>query len=152
MAEVIALIMAALLATALAHYVKRWLRPLAGRADTSTWSRRLVIAGMVIAPSFLALVLILGLRALFAYFRLRVELIDIAMDLATFPALPHDSGSVTIPSLVAPASRAAASAFTTSPYCASLSARRNSSRLSRPSKIATSLSLSSGSGISRRER
>jgi len=83
MAEVIALIMAALLATALAHYVKRWMRPLADRADTGPWSRRLVIAGMVIAPSFIAVVLILGLRALFAYFRLPVELIDVAMDLAT---------------------------------------------------------------------
>jgi small-conductance mechanosensitive channel len=83
MAEVIALIMAALLATALAHYIKRWLRPLADRSDTGPWSRRLVIAGMVIAPSFMAVVLILGLRVLFAYFGLRVELIDVAMDLAT---------------------------------------------------------------------
>jgi small-conductance mechanosensitive channel len=83
MAEVIALIMAVLLATGLAHYIKGWLRPLAERADIKSWSRRMVIAGMVIAPSFTALVLILGLRALFAYFGLRVELIDIAMDLAT---------------------------------------------------------------------
>ena len=83
MAEVIALIMAALLATALAHYIKRWLRPLADRADSGPWSRRMVIAGMVIAPSFMAVVLVLGLRVLFAYFGLRVELIDIAMDLAT---------------------------------------------------------------------
>jgi small-conductance mechanosensitive channel len=83
MAEVIALIMAALLATALAHYIKRWLRPLGERSDAGLWSRRLVIAGMVIAPSFVALVLILGLRALFGYFGLRVELVDIAMDLAT---------------------------------------------------------------------
>jgi small-conductance mechanosensitive channel len=83
MAEVIAVIMATLLAVALAHYIKRWLRPLAERADGGPWSRRLVIAGMVIAPSFLAVVLILGLRALFGYFRLPVELIDVAMDLAT---------------------------------------------------------------------
>ena len=33
MAEVLALIMAALLATALAHYIKNWLRPLAARDD-----------------------------------------------------------------------------------------------------------------------
>jgi small-conductance mechanosensitive channel len=83
MAEVIALIMAALLATALAHYIKRWLRPLAERSGLGIWSRRLVIAGMVIAPSFMGVVLILGLRALFASFSLRVELIDAAMDLAT---------------------------------------------------------------------
>jgi small-conductance mechanosensitive channel len=83
MAEVIALIMAALLATALAHYIKRWLRPLADRADAGPWSRRLVVTGMVITPSFMAVVLILGLRALFGSFGLRVELIDIAMDLAT---------------------------------------------------------------------
>jgi small-conductance mechanosensitive channel len=83
MAEVIALIMAGLLATALSHYIKRWLRPLAERADAGPWSRRMVVAGMVIAPSFVAVVLILCLRVLFAYFGLRVELIDIAMDLAT---------------------------------------------------------------------
>ena len=69
MAEVLALLMAALLATALAHYIKRWLRPLAARADLPRWPRRLVIAGMVLAPSFLGVVLILGLRALFASFR-----------------------------------------------------------------------------------
>jgi len=83
MAEVIALIMAALLATGLAHYIKGWMRPLAERADAGSWARRLAIAGMVIAPSFVALVLILGVRALFAYFGLRVELIDIGMDVAT---------------------------------------------------------------------
>jgi small-conductance mechanosensitive channel len=83
MAEVIALVMAALLATALAHYIKGWLRPLADRADTSTWSRRAVVAGMVLAPSFMALVLILGLRMSFAYLGLPVALIDVAMDLAT---------------------------------------------------------------------
>jgi small-conductance mechanosensitive channel len=83
MSEVIALIMAALLATALANYIKRWLRPLTERAGAGPWSKRLVIAGMVIAPSFLAVVLILGLRVLFGYFRLRVEVLDAAMDLAT---------------------------------------------------------------------
>ena len=83
MFEVIALIAAALLATALAHYIKRWLRPLAARADLPRWPLRMVIMGMVIAPSFMALVLILGLRASFAHFDLRYELIDIAMDLAT---------------------------------------------------------------------
>jgi small-conductance mechanosensitive channel len=83
MAEVIALIMAALLASALAHYIKRWLRPLAARSDLARWPRRLVIVGMVLAPSFMTLVLVLGLRALFAAVGLRVELIDIAMDLAT---------------------------------------------------------------------
>jgi small-conductance mechanosensitive channel len=83
MSEVIALIMAALLATALANYIKRWLRPLTERAGAGPWTKRLVIAGMVIAPSFLAVVLILGLRVLFGYFRLRVEVLDAAMDLAT---------------------------------------------------------------------
>jgi small-conductance mechanosensitive channel len=83
MFEVIALVAAALLATALAHYIKRWLRPLAERSDLALWSRRLVIAGMVIAPSFMGVVLILGLRALFASFNLEVALIDVAMDLAT---------------------------------------------------------------------
>ena len=75
--------MAALLATALAHYIKKWLRPLATRADLSRWPRRVVVAGMVLAPSLLGLLLILGLRVLFASFDLHTALIDVAMDLAT---------------------------------------------------------------------
>jgi small-conductance mechanosensitive channel len=83
MAEVIAIIMVALLASGLAHYVKNWLRPLSARANLGRWPRRLVIAGMVIAPSFLTLMLLLGLLALFASFDLPTALIDIAKDLAT---------------------------------------------------------------------
>ena len=47
MAEVIAIIMAALLASGLAHYIKNWLRPLSTRAVLGRWPRRLVVAGMV---------------------------------------------------------------------------------------------------------
>jgi small-conductance mechanosensitive channel len=83
MAEVLALLMAALLATAIAHYIKNWLRPLAARDNLPRWPKRLVIAGMVLAPSLLGVVLILGLRVLFATFDLPTALIDIAMDLAT---------------------------------------------------------------------
>jgi small-conductance mechanosensitive channel len=83
LAEVIALIMVGLLALALANYVKRWLRPLAARSDIAIWPRRLVIAGMVLAPPFVLLVLVLLLRATFASFNLDVDLIDTAMDLAT---------------------------------------------------------------------
>jgi len=83
MFEVLALVAAALLATALAAYVKRWLRPMTQRTDLDIWPKRAVVAGMVLAPSTLALALILGLRALFAQFDLRVELIDVAMDLTT---------------------------------------------------------------------
>ena len=83
MAEVIAIIMASLLASALGHYIKTWLRPLSNRANLASWPRRLLIAAMVIAPSFMGLVLMLGLLALFGSFDLPVALIDIAKDLAT---------------------------------------------------------------------
>ena len=83
MAEVIAIIMAALLASGLAHYIKNWLRPLSTRAVLGRWPRRLVVAGMVIAPSFMALVLLLGLLALFGSFDMHTALLDIAKDLAT---------------------------------------------------------------------
>src|SRR4051794_33518347 len=83
MAEVIALVMVSLLASALAHYIKRGIRPHAARSDLGRWPRQLVIGGMVLAPAFMGLVLILALRFLFAASGLRVELIDIAMDLAT---------------------------------------------------------------------
>jgi small-conductance mechanosensitive channel len=83
MAEVLALLMAGLLATACAHYIKNWLRPLAARDDLPRWPKRLVIAGMVLAPSLLGVVLVLGVRVLFATFDLPTALIDIAMDLTT---------------------------------------------------------------------
>jgi small-conductance mechanosensitive channel len=83
LAEVLALLMACLLAIALAHYLKNWLRPLSVRPNTGRWSRRLVVAGMVLAPSLLGVVLILGLRAVFSSFQLPTALIDIALNLAT---------------------------------------------------------------------
>jgi small-conductance mechanosensitive channel len=83
MAEVVAIIMAALLATALAHYVKRWLEPWSARADLGRWPRRLVVAGMVLAPAFLGVVLVLGLRALFEWIGLPYGVIDYALKLAT---------------------------------------------------------------------
>ncbi|MEO8018228.1 MAG: mechanosensitive ion channel domain-containing protein [Pseudomonadota bacterium] len=83
MTEALLLLAAALLATALAHYIKNWLRPLAARDDLPRWPKRFVIAGMVLAPSLLGLVLILSLRVSFASFDLHTGLIDVAMDLAT---------------------------------------------------------------------
>jgi small-conductance mechanosensitive channel len=83
MAEALAVLMAALLATALAAYIKKWLRPLATRDGVSQWARRCVVAGMVLAPSLLGVLLILGLRVLFSNFQLHTALIDVAMDLAT---------------------------------------------------------------------
>jgi hypothetical protein len=56
---------------ALAHYIKRWMRPLAARTTSPRWPRSSRIAGMVLAPSFMAVVLVLGLRALFASFDMR---------------------------------------------------------------------------------
>jgi small-conductance mechanosensitive channel len=83
MAEALAVLMAALLATALAAYIKKWLRPLTTRDGVSRWARRCVVAGMVLAPSLLGVLLILGLRVLFSNFQLHTGLIDVAMDLAT---------------------------------------------------------------------
>jgi small-conductance mechanosensitive channel len=83
MAEVVALIMVLLLAAALAHYLKNVLRPIGARTDLALWPRRLVIIGMVLAPAFMAVVLILGLRFLFGGFDMPIGVIDIAMDLAT---------------------------------------------------------------------
>jgi small-conductance mechanosensitive channel len=83
MAEALALLMAALLATALAYYLKNWLRPLAARDDLPRWPRRIVVAGMVLAPALIGLLLILALRAGFDAFDLHIGLIDIALDLTT---------------------------------------------------------------------
>ncbi len=83
MAEVIAVVMAAILAVALSSYIKRFMRPLAARSDLGRWPRQLIIAGMVLAPSFLGIVLILGVRVLFGSFNLPVAVIDSAMGLVT---------------------------------------------------------------------
>jgi small-conductance mechanosensitive channel len=83
MYEVLAVFFAALLAVLLAQLIKKALRPLATRASLARWPRRLVVVAMVLAPAFLAVVLILGLRPLFASFDLPVGFIDLAFRLAT---------------------------------------------------------------------
>jgi small-conductance mechanosensitive channel len=83
LAEAVAIIMVLLLAGALAHYIKRWIRPAANRADLAIWPRRLAVASMVLAPAFIAVVLLLFLRALFASFEMATDLIDVTLDLAT---------------------------------------------------------------------
>jgi small-conductance mechanosensitive channel len=81
--EALAIIAAVLLAVGLSVYLKRWLRPLATRPDIPLWPRRLAVAAMVLAPSFLAVALLLGVRAAFASYRHPIGAIDVAMDLAT---------------------------------------------------------------------
>jgi small-conductance mechanosensitive channel len=83
LAEVLALLMAGLLATALAHYLKNWLRPMSTRPNQSRWSKRLVVAGMVLAPALLTVLLVLGLRLLFLSFAMPTSVIDRALDLVT---------------------------------------------------------------------
>ena len=87
LAEAVAIVMAVLLASALAHYIKGWIRPLATRPDLPRWPMRFAVAGMVLAPSFIAVVLILGLRAAFASFDMPTDLVDVALDLATVMVL-----------------------------------------------------------------
>jgi small-conductance mechanosensitive channel len=83
LAEAVAIVMALLLASALAHYIKGWIRPLATRPDLSQWPRRVAVASMVLAPSFITVVLMLVLRAAFASFDMETALIDVALDLVT---------------------------------------------------------------------
>jgi len=87
LAEAVAIVLAMLLASALAHYIKGWIRPLATRPDWSQWPRRLAVAGMVLAPSFVAVALLLCLRAGFASLDMQTDLVDIALDLATVMVL-----------------------------------------------------------------
>jgi len=81
--EVLALLMAVLLAVALASYIKRWLRPLTTRTTLGVWPRRFAVVGMVLAPPVLLVMLVLGLRALFASVQMPTGVIDRALDLAT---------------------------------------------------------------------
>jgi small-conductance mechanosensitive channel len=83
LAEAVAIIMAILLSSALAHIIKRWIRPFATRADLPRWPQKFAVAGMVLAPAFIAVVLMLVLRALFASFDMPTDLIEVALDLAT---------------------------------------------------------------------
>jgi small-conductance mechanosensitive channel len=81
--EVLALLMALLLAVALASYIKRWLRPMTTRTSLGAWPRRFVVVGMVLAPPVILVILVLGLRALFAGLRMPTGVIDRGLDLAT---------------------------------------------------------------------
>ena len=83
MAEVLTLLVAAALALTLAHYIKNWLRPLSVRPNSSRWSRRLVVAGMVLAPPMLGVALILAVRLTFGALDLQTGLIDTTMELVT---------------------------------------------------------------------
>ncbi len=81
--QVVAVIAAVLLGMAVAAIAKKWLRPLATRASLARWPRRFVVFAMVLAPSFLMVVFILGLRPLFMAVDQPVDFIDIAIRLAT---------------------------------------------------------------------
>jgi small-conductance mechanosensitive channel len=83
MAEVLALLMSGLLALGLAQYIKRWLKLIVARPNIDRWLQRFIVAGMVLAPSLLLVVLVLGLRVLFGSFGLHTDVIDKALDLAT---------------------------------------------------------------------
>ena len=83
MTQVLVLLLAGLLATALSTYIKRWLRPLSARSNLGGWTRRLIVAGMVLAPSLLLVMLVVGLRVLFASFAQPYGIIDRALDLST---------------------------------------------------------------------
>jgi small-conductance mechanosensitive channel len=85
--EAVTIVLAILLASALAHYIKGWIRPLTARPDLPRWPKRFAIAGMVLAPAFITVMLILGLRAAFASFEMPTDLIDVALDLATVMVL-----------------------------------------------------------------
>jgi small-conductance mechanosensitive channel len=87
LAEAVAIVMALLLASALAYYIKNWIRPLATSATLSQWPRRFAVVAMVLAPSFITVALMLVLRAAFASFDIQTGLIDVALDLATVMVL-----------------------------------------------------------------
>jgi small-conductance mechanosensitive channel len=82
-AEVLAILFAALLAFGLGQLAKRYLRPLTARGDLPVWTRRFIVAGMVVAPALFGMVVILGLRPVFTALDLPVELIDVSFRLAT---------------------------------------------------------------------
>src|SRR5688572_29925243 len=83
MAQVLALLIAVLLAVAIAQLFKRWLKPLSLRPTTGLWSQRFLVAAMVLLPSLLAVALIFGLRLAFARFKQRHDVIEFGMQLAT---------------------------------------------------------------------
>jgi small-conductance mechanosensitive channel len=83
MYQVLAVFFATVLALLLGQVIKKALRPLATRASLARWPRRLVVVAMVLAPALLIVVLILGLRPMFANFDLPVAFIDLAFRLAT---------------------------------------------------------------------
>ena len=83
MTQLLALLAAGLLAAGLAFYIRKWIRPMAHQSNQGRWPRRLWIAGMVLVPFVLSVLIVVALRMLFAAFAMRANLIDRALDLTT---------------------------------------------------------------------
>jgi small-conductance mechanosensitive channel len=83
MAQLLALLAAALLAGGLAFYIRKWMRPMAHQTNQGRWARRLWVAGMVLIPFILSVVIVVALRMLFGGFSMPTGVIDRALDLAT---------------------------------------------------------------------
>jgi small-conductance mechanosensitive channel len=83
MAQLLALLAAALLAGGLAFYIRKWMRPMAHQTNQGRWARRLWVAGMVLVPFILSVVIVVAVRMLFGGFAMPTGVIDRALDLAT---------------------------------------------------------------------
>ncbi len=84
LAEVVAIVLAILVALAAAHFLQRWRRRRAAAHATyeePAWQTALIEGCIVLAAYFFAIVLLLGMRAALAGVRMDVAIIDVALQL-----------------------------------------------------------------------
>src|SRR5512145_224339 len=79
--EIVAIALAVGISAAAAHFIRAWFRKIESGLDTESWQWKLLEGGVVIAPFFVALVVLLPLRAALAALDTHVAAVDVALQL-----------------------------------------------------------------------
>src|SRR5262245_43138152 len=83
LAEVIAIVFAALVALACAQAVRAWHRRHNSPADRISWQSDVMEGAVILAPIFFALILLLVIRATLGSFQMHTAVVDTALQLST---------------------------------------------------------------------
>jgi small-conductance mechanosensitive channel len=81
--EVVALVVVATLAATSAHLVRLWFERIESRLETGSWQRQALDGGVLVAPYFIALVLILIVRAVVGALGMHTAVVDVSLQLVS---------------------------------------------------------------------
>jgi len=79
--EIVAIALAAAVSAAAAHFVRLWFRRLESRLDADSWQWKLLEGGVAVVPYFVALLVLLPLRAALATLDAHFAAVDAALQL-----------------------------------------------------------------------